>query len=255
MNKKFRLYTINALIFFSTIMFLFAAGVLVYSRIAGTDKATFSALTIIVMESSFSLLFIFVYKLLFSKTSSPEVFFIIIALSGISFEPFRAAIYLTHLFSKLYVFYSWLPRLIYFGKLITTLALFISGLFSTGFPIKKQDMLLGLAFLFAFLLATTVPIDFSVNGYILLPGSRSPYIMRNILYSFYLLTFINYIAGSFINRNGNFAFVGAGLALSAAGIELIFPLYTETTLFAGFVLFIFGMSLSAYKLNKIYSWV
>ncbi len=260
MNKKLRIYTIYSLIFFTILMMLLSSGVLLYSRFSypwGTrlSGSLLTAFIIILTEILLSFFFIFLFKSIFTKTSSPEVFFIIVALSGISCEAFRTVVYLTHFVNKLYLFYAFIPRLVYFGKLVTALALFISGLFSTGFPLQKQNTFLGLIFLFAFLLSTTVPIDFSVKEALLLPGTTSPYIMQNILYSFYILAFANYVTGALIRKNHNFALAGIGLAFLAAGIELIFPLNAGTETFLGFGLFISGTSFSAYEINKIYNWM
>ena len=254
MNKKFQSYTVYIILIFTVLMMLMSCGILLYSW-PSLSRTLRYAFIIIITEVSFSCIFILLFRSIFTKTSSPEIFFIIIALGGISFEAFRTLVYPAHLFSKLYLLYNFLPRLVYFGKLITALTLFISGLFSTGFSIQKQNSLLGLALLLAFLLSTTVPIDFSVNGAILLPGSRSPYIMQNILYSFYILAFLNYLIGALIKKNREFVFAGIGLAFFMAGVELIFPLHTGIDLFTGFGLFLSGLTLIAYGINKIYSWM
>ncbi len=254
MNKKFQFYTVYAILIFTFLMILLSSGFLLYSwpLLSITIRYAF---IIILTEISFSFIFILLFRSIFTKTSSPEIFFIILALGGIPFEAFRTLVYPTHLFSKLYPLYNFLPRAVYFGKLLTALTLFISGLFSTGFSLQKQKSLLGLAVLLAFLLSTTVPIDFSVNGAILLPGSRSPYIMQNILYSFYILAWLNYLTGALIKKNKEFIFAGMGIALFAAGVELIFPLHTGVCLFTGFGFFLSGLTLIAYGINKIYSWM
>ncbi len=254
MNKTFRVYTVYTVIFFTAIVILLSAGIFFYSRPL-LSQTMDRAFICILAEISLSFLFILVFRSIFLKTSSPEVFFIIIALGGVSFESFRTVVYLTHRFSSLYALYTFLPRAVYFGKLLTALTLFVSGLFSTGFQLQKQAPLFGLALLFAFLLSTTVPIDFSVSDVILLPGSRSPYIMQNILYSFYLLAFINYLTGALINKNPGFALTGLGLALFSAGIELVFPLHTGVYMYTGFGLFTSGLILAAYEINRIYSWM
>ncbi len=248
-------------------MTLLSAGVLAYSRIPASQKTlsisfihdvgtvSATALIIIFTETLVSFFFIMVFKSLFKQTSSPEVFFIILALAGVSFGAFRAVVYLTLIFSKIYILYTILPRLVYFGKLLSALALFVSGLFSTGFRLQKQSTFLGLIVIFALLLSTTVPIDFSISSNILLPGNGSPYIMQKIVYSLYILALLNYLAGAYTNRNRDFIIAGIGLGMFTAGLEFIFPFHAGIQLFTGFTLFISGLTLTAYKINKIYNWI
>ncbi len=266
MNQKFHYFIIYSLLLFNLIMILVTTGVIIFSEIAiphdsalaQTMKSVFgttplTALTIILFEILTSFIFILLLQSSFKKTFSPEIFFIILALGGIPFEAFRDVVFLTRVLNKLYFLYILVPRFVYFGKLLTALALFVSGLFSTGFNRQKHNTFIGLVFLFAFLLSSTIPIDYSVHSTLLLPGGKSPYILQNILYSLYLLAFLNYLAGAYSNKNKNFVFCGIGMAMFVTGIEVLFPLQTGVQLITGCILYLSGLFLSNGAVNKIYT--
>lgn len=268
MVKKFQFYIIYSVIFVSLLMTVISGSVLILSStsflpdstgefLSGANIAALSetALYLIFIQTLISFISVMVFKSLFKKTSSPEVFFILIALAGLSFEGIRSIVYISYFFKKMYTIQMILPRIIYFGKLISALTLFISGLFSTGFPIQKQNTFLGLSFIFSILLSSSVPIDFSANNSILLPGSSTPYIIQNVIFSLYILSLLNYTAAAYINKNRDFILTAAGIILFAAGIELSFPLEGGIFLISGFISMIIGISLTGYAINKIYSWM
>jgi len=268
MTKKLRNYIINTAIAVNFLMLAVTLGVLIFSRlhVSGTaadnffvhktlGKISVTALFILFAEILVSFAFLMVFKSIFKKTSSPEPFFFIIALAGFSLEGLRAVVYLTYIFVKLYPFYMVIPRIVYFGKLMTALTLVISGLFATGFSAQKQNTFLGLSFIFSFLFAFSVPIDFSVNNNILLPGNSTPYVMQKVIYSLYILAFLNYFAGAYINRNKTFMLTGIGTGMTGLGIEMLFFLNTGLLTAGGFVILTAGLILSAYSLNRIYSWI
>lgn len=266
MNQKFHYFIIYSLLLFNLIMILFTTGVIVFTEIpisndytlVHTIKSVFettplTALTIILFEILTSFIFILLLQSSYKKTFSPEIFFIILALGGILFEAFRDVVVLARVLNKLYFLYILVPRFVYFGKLLTALALFVSGLFSTGFNRQKHNTFIGLVFLFAFLLSSTIPIDYSIRSTLFLPGGKSPYILQNILYSLYLLAFLNYLAGAYRNKNKNFIFCGIGMTMFVTGIEVLFPLQTGIQLIVGCFLYLSGLLISNGAVNKIYT--
>ncbi len=219
------------------------------------DYVSRTALYLVFLKTLIAFITVIVFKSLFKKSSSPEMFFILVAVAGFSFEGLRSVVYLSYYYNWMYNIYLILPRVIYFGKLIAALSLFISGLFSAGFPVQKQNVFLGLSFIFSILLSSSVPIDFSANTNILLPGDKTLYIMQKVIYSLYILAALNYFAATSISKNRDFIFTGLGLLLFSAGIELTFQLYGGILLICGFGSLVLGILLTGYSINKIYSWI
>ena len=248
------MYTAAAVSFF---MVLTSGAILILGKIyfvPGNARAN-TALYLVFAKTLIAFVSVLVFKSLFKKSSSPEIFFILAAVAGFSFEGFRSVVYLSYYYNWMYNIYLLLPRIIYFGKLMTALALFISGLFPSGFPVQKQNVFLGLSFIFSILFASSVPIDFSLNTNILLPGDKTPYVMQKVIYSLYILAALNYFAAAYISKNRDFIFTGLGILLFSTGMEMLFPLYGGILLICGFGFLVLGISLTGYSINKIYSWI
>jgi len=268
MIEKIRIYSIYAAIGISLLMIITSGSVLAASKfylkavnahdfIGGTipEYVSGTALNLVFVLTLTSFLAVFIFKSLFKKSSSPEVFFILVAVAALSLEGLRAVIYLSYFYGWMYRIYLVLPRVIYFGKLISALALFISGLFSTGFPVQKQNIFLGLSFIFSILLSSSVPIDYSINANILLPGNKTPYVIQKVIYGLYILSVLNYFAAAYINKNKYFFIIGLGTVLFALGMELVFPLTGGIYLIVGFFCLGTGLTLIHYTFNKIYHWI
>lgn len=268
MIKKIRIYSIYAAIGVSLLMILTSGSVLFMSKfylntvdahdfigLSAPEYVSGTALNLVSALTLTAFIAVLIFKSLFKKSSSPEVFFILVAVAALSLEGLRAIIYLSYFYRWMYRVYLILPRVIYFGKLVTALALFISGLFSTGFPVQKQNIFLGLSFIFSMLLSSSVPIDYSINANILLPGDKTPYVIQKVIYGLYILSALNYFVAVSINKNKYFLVIGLGVVLFALGTELVFPLTGGIYAVLGFFCLVTGLSLVHYTINKIYSWI
>ena len=212
-------------------------------------------LLVLLIQSAYAAGAILVLFLFFRKTHSSEVFFFLFGLLGVSIQTTRFFVAPASLVTL--SAYSLIPftRLVYFGRLCTTLSFFTSGLFSTGFTSQRREFYLSLILLISFIIAATLPVDFTVpEGPLLFEtGEKTGFTLA--YYAINLFTVLNFVLAAYKHSEPIYWYVAGAILLVIAGIELTFFLPYGMTAAAGITLAIAGTVLFANRTHEIYLWI
>lgn len=213
-----------------------------------------TVLYLILVKTVFSFTAGLILKNLFRKIASPEIFFFSLAVLSLSLTSVRSLL-LIEGFPDYPVYLSeTITRAVYFGKIITVLCLFTSGLFSTGISFQKQESFLLLIVLISFVLSVAIPIDIFKTDIILLRGNGSEYGINIIFILLQIFAILNFAVGSIKNNNYDYLFLSLGVGMFALGNELLFALIPGWISIGAILLLISGTILFGYKTHKIYQW-
>lgn len=218
------------------------------------NYSPFSVLYLILIKTVFAFTAGLTLRNLFQKTASPEMFFFGLAIICISFSSARSLLLIEGFLDYPIYLSETITRAVYFGKIITVLCLFTSGLFSTGISFQKQESFLLLIVLISFVLSTAIPIDIFETDIILLRGTGSEYGMNIIFILLQVFAILNFIVGAIKNNNYDYLFLAVGVGMVAIGNELLFVLIPGWMSAGAILLLISGTVLFGYKIHKIYQW-
>ncbi|MBI9103284.1 MAG: hypothetical protein JEY99_12780 [Spirochaetales bacterium] len=190
----------------------------------------------------------------FRKTSAPEVFFILVFLLLLSTESLRLGLIYIQKAGLPFETGRTLSRVIYFGRFMGTTSIFISGLFACGIRNQRIEMLMGIGALISLSLATTIPLDNRTSEFSM--------IYTNSLNSQFFVVFMiikvlsvwNYIYAGIVNNNRNYYFIGIGILMITAGLELVLNFQAVPFTGIGLLLMISGITLFGTQIHKIYLW-
>jgi hypothetical protein len=218
------------------------------------NYSPFSVLYLILIKTVFAFAAGLALRNLFQKIASPEIFFFGLAILCISFTSARSLLLIEGFLDYPIYLSEIITRAVYFGKIITVLCLFTSGLFSTGISFQKQESFLLLIALISFVLSTAIPIDLFETDLILLRGTGSEYGMNIIFILLQVFAILNFIVGAIKNNNYDYLFLAVGVGMVAIGNELLFVLIPGWISIGAILLLISGTILFGYKIYKIYQW-
>jgi hypothetical protein len=222
-------------------------------HIAGGNART--VLLVLLIQSAYAAAAILVLFLFFRKTHSSEVFFFLFGLLGVSIQTTRFFVAPASLVTL--SAYSLIPftRLVYFGRLCTTLSFFTSGLFATGFTSQRREFYLSLILLISFIIAATLPVDFtSTEGPLLFQtGEKTGFTLA--YYAINLFTVLNFILAAYKHSEPMYWYVAGAVLLVIAGIEISFFLPYGLGAAAGVTMAIAGTVLFANRTHEIYLWI
>ncbi|MCF6334921.1 MAG: hypothetical protein L3J12_04205 [Spirochaetales bacterium] len=222
--------------------------------ITAKDQSIFAVLYLILFKTIFSCIAGITLRNLFQKIASPEIFFFSLAILSLSFTAVRSLLTIENIINYPIYFPETITRTVYFGKIITVLSLFTSGLFSTGTTFKKQESFLILIVLIAIVLSSAIPIDLLETDVTLLMGSGSEYGINIVFIILQILAVWNFLAGGVKNNNHDYLFLAAGVGMVALGNEMLFSLIPGWISIAALLLLSGGTYLFGYKIHKIYQW-
>ena len=225
----------------------------VFNNLTG-NYSPLSVLYLIFIKVIFAFTAGLILKNLFQKIASPEIFFFSLAIFSLSFTSLRSLLLIERFLTYPIHLSETITRAVYFGKFITVLCLFTSGLFSTGISFQKQKSLILLITLISFTLSVIIPIDLFETNTILLKGNGSEYGMNIVIILLQIFAVLNFIAGAVKNNNYDYLFLAAGVGMAAVGNELLFALVPGWISIGGIILLISGTVLFSYKIHQIYQW-
>lgn len=216
---------------------------------------TRTVLFVLLIQSAYAAGAILVLFLFFRKTHSAEVFFFLFGLLGVSIQTIRFFVAPASLITL--SAYSLIPftRIVYFGRLCTTLSFFTSGLCATGFTSQRREFYLSIILLISFIIAATLPVDFtSTEGPLLFEtGEKTGFTLA--YYAINLFTVLNFALAAHKHSEPIYWYVAAALLLVIAGIELSFFHPYGLSAAAGIVMTIAGTVLFANRTHEIYLWI
>ena len=188
----------------------------------------------------------------YKNTEAPELFFFTFFTLSISFESLRllnAVIFVldTPLFATQLV-----AKAIYFGRVFRLMSLLASTLYLTNFTYKRFGTILAAAFLIAFSLAASIPVDptqlSSDLGYGL--GIKSSRIFFSV--AIYILVFLNLIIALLQKHYPKYILLLAGVLVILSGSSLYLHDEHFILTHSGLLLMILGSIIATRTIEKIY---
>ena len=190
----------------------------------------------------------------FRKTSSPEIFFLMVFLLSFFVESLRLVL--------IYISISGLPfengmavsRIIYFGRYLGVISLFLSGLFSCGIRTQRTEILFGLGAVISLTFAFSIPLDSRGTDFNLIftNGLEHEFFIGFLIIK--ILGVWNFFYAGIINNNRNYYIIGLGTLLITAGRELALHFQLPACSSMGLILLVLGTVLFGIKMHKIYLW-
>jgi len=218
------------------------------------NYSPFSVLYLIFIKNLFVLAAGLIFRNLFKKIASPEIFFFNLAIVALSFTSLRSLFLIDGFLGYPVYLSETISRSVYFGKIITILCLFISGLFSTGVSFQKQQSFLLIIIIIAFMLSSAIPIDLFETDIILLKGTGSEYGMNILFIILQFFAVLNFLVGAIKNNNHDYLFLALAVGMIALGNEILFNLIPGIVSYIAILSLISGTALFGYKIHKIYQW-
>lgn len=218
------------------------------------NYSTFAVLNIILLKNLFVLTAGLIFRNSFKKIASPEVFFFSLAILALSFTSLRSLFLIDGFLGHPVYLSETISRSVYFGKIITILCLFTSGLFSTGISFQKQQYFLLLIVLISFILSSVIPIDLYKTQVILLKGTGTEYGMNIIFAVLQIFAVLNFLVGAIKNNNYDYLYLALAIGMISLGNEILFGLIPGIKSYLAILSLISGTTLFGYKIHKIYQW-
>ncbi|MBN1697164.1 MAG: hypothetical protein JW881_06600 [Spirochaetales bacterium] len=200
---------------------------------------------------SFSMSIIF--RSLFKRIASAEVFFFSLFICSLSIESLRLLSLFFHLVWNFNLTGLITSRIVYFGRFFGLLCFFFSSLYSIEVKYQKYGNLLGGAVILSIIIAYIVPFDTSefLSTFLYKLGDESGVCM--IYSGLSIIIVINFIVATIIRQKRFLGIVVASLLILAGYTALLFisgplPLVLE------FLALLGGTILFYVQMGKIYFW-
>jgi hypothetical protein len=265
--RQLRSYVTQTALYISIIMLIIiiTVAIFLYWKLSGNNTSEAlkllthnhsipSVLYLLFIKTVFALTSGLIIRNTFKKIASPEIFFFCIAILAMSFTSLRCLFLIDGFLGYPTYFAESISRIVYFGKIITILCLFTSGLFSTGISFQKQQSFLLLILLISFIISSSLPIDLFKNDIILLKGTGSEYGMNIVFIILQVFAVLNFIVGFIKNNNHDYLFLAIAIAMISIGNEIFFSLIPGAISILALIIMISGTILFGYKIHKIYLW-
>jgi len=265
--KPFRTNITQITLYIAAIMLIIIISVIIFLSIKTTNignidytgnltnnHSPFSILYLIFTKTLLAFTSGILLRFFFKKIASPEIFFFSLAILALSFTSLRSLFLIDEFLGYPAYLSATVTRIFYFGKIISILCLFTSGLFATGIAFRKQETLLLLIILISFILSSSIPIDLFETNIILLKGTGSEYGMNIIFILLQIFAFLNFIVASLKNNNHDYLYLALAIGMVSLSNEVLFYLIPGWISYIAIINMAGGILLFAYKINKIYQW-
>ncbi len=192
------------------------------------------------------------FKILFKKTGSAELFFLVLFIFSLLFEVFKFGSFFVHYLNWPDALSIFFVKSVYFGRIFGLLAIFFSSLYTLSMDYQKYNIIIGVMALVSFALAIYIPFDTQSplsNGLYKLEDEQGVFILLSAIK---LLCIINFVVVVF--KRGIFMLLPAILFL-LAGRELLLFAPGPVTIITGSVLMLTGIILVDIKMKALYYWV
>ncbi len=190
----------------------------------------------------------------FRKTVSSEMFFFIFFVISLSFESFKALGVLFQLWGLATYYGVIVARVVYFSRFFGVFCLLTSGLYATGIEYQKFEVVLGIAFLLAFTLSFSIPIDSSVFLPTLLYRIGGTVQLLAVFSALELFSILNFVLASILSRRREYLIMAGGLLLVIAGKDLLFFAHGAPAAVAAFAFLLAGTIVFGNRAHAIYLW-
>lgn len=202
----------------------------------------------------FSLVAGYFMKTYFRKTTSAEIFFFILYILSLSFRGLISF--------QIYVIFGSIPslygvlltRFFIFGEIFGAGCLLCAGIFPTGIKSTRYGLFLGLVFLIAVIIATSIPIDSSALKPNLLYAIGNQKELTTVLYVLKFLAVVNFFIAGFFKNNREYFFLGLAILMTAIGVEVMVVFESRILEAAGLLSLCSGTVLFANRIHSVYMW-
>ncbi len=230
-----------------------------YQETPGAFRLLLNALFSIFGLLIFSLLANAAFRNLFRKTSSPEIFFMMLLLVSLCLESLRIGIILMQ--SDLLPIPGWvmpvyfsilLTRAVYLGRFFALLCLLVSSLFATGIKYSNHSILLGILLLLSITLVSQIPIDSTIllSNFLYRLGDRRGYLLVNA--SLGLFALINFLRAGLVRKSRRFFPMAAAALMIFVGKELVYAGISPFPLILGGILLFSGVAVFSRQIGIFY---
>lgn len=204
---------------------------------------------------AFAVLASLILILFFRKTPNPEAFFFIIAVQALAFQSLRPLIAASIEKGYTFLLPSYLTKLVYFGRFLTSLSLFVSGLFASGMTLQRRAIMLSTIFFVSFILAAVMPVDISSFSQRMLysVGAETSILLGTIILA--LLSVANYIIAALHQDNRKNYIIALGLLLFITGTGLLVYALHPGIIAAALCSLSLGAYLFGSRTHRIYLWL
>lgn len=201
----------------------------------------------------FSVIFGFILRFFFKKTISIEIFFFTLFIISLAFESLKVI----HIFLQMYdmpLFYGILvTRIVFSIRFFGIFCLLSSGLFSTGIQSQKFEFILGISFILAISLASSIPInDNFLPTLNYEPGNEKIFVASFVLIK--IFSVLNFCWAAFKKHSGNYLAIAISIILIIIGRDMIFFLHNPIHSAIGTLIIIPGSIIFANRMHSIYLW-
>jgi hypothetical protein len=204
--------------------------------------------------SFFPLLSELILRKRFSRSPSPEVFFLRLFLLTL---PFQASRLLIPLISTGLLTISWglaITRISWFARFTGISALLSISIFSGDMPFRRSGSILGMGVLAAMGISVMMPLDVTQPLGNLLVRSGTDTSLALATVSVEILAVLALAGNAMIRRDGRFYFLAGYLLLVVAGADLSF-FSSRPLIIPGAVLMVVGVVGFSGAVRRIYQWI
>ncbi|MDR0409192.1 MAG: hypothetical protein LBH18_02175 [Spirochaetaceae bacterium] len=210
------------------------------------------------VATGLSVLFALVSQILlfyfFEKTQSTEIRFLSIFLFSFTFEILRIQYPLKEALQLSGYIPAITARLLIFGRLYGTFALFVAGLYACGFKMRREENIIFPMVMIALLLAFRAPFDMFRYDTNICPVMVFSHMFRVASAAIVLLSMYCFISGAYTRNNQEYYLIAPGILAAAVGRFLLFTADTWLMLFPAFAILLFGTWFAGSQLRRMYLW-
>jgi len=190
----------------------------------------------------------------FRNTASAEIFFFYIFIFTFSFDIFKIVILMLPEASLPFSYGMITTRLVYFGRFLGAMALFSSGLFSSGLEYQRMGLVFSVSIVLSGALVWLLPVDISSS----VPGQT--WELGNFLEIaiaigvLKLIAILNFVIAGLKNENHEYLLIAVGLFLTASGREILYYIPGYIASAVGVLLLLSGTVIFGLRTHQLYLW-
>jgi hypothetical protein len=191
----------------------------------------------------------------FEKTQTTEILFFGLFVLSFVFETFRIMVPLQGIFEVSPVLLIAGTRMLIFGRLFGTLALFTSSIYAAGFNMQKQGRVITAIIIGILVVSFRLPVDgfsWDTSFTMLFAYSTMLRFTENILA---VITGMSFLAASFSKGIGDYRLIALGALLVFMGRSMLSGAETWIVPFPALVILAIGTWFITARLHKVYLWL
>ena len=231
-------------------------GIIVFVLMPGFLNNTLILQTLnILFLSLFSFVSSLLFRITFSKTLAPELFFFTIFILTFSFEAFRLLFLYFDLQSSPFIIGIIITRIVHFGRFLRVYSLFVAGLFACSIANPKTGIYLGIGILLSLAYAIGIPVDATEHTGSLLYQSGIADYTRIIFSIGKVVSIINFILAGILKNTREYYFMGIAFFITIGGSTILVDYPQKLLLFGiGIPLLVTGTVLFGRRSHELYLW-